>query len=60
MNLNVKILENEIWYGGSVADAMNGPFDCRSIFSQQHWHIKIPSCIMCDVLVGEFTIGVWA
>ena len=30
MNLNVKILENEIWYGGSVADAMKGPFDCCS------------------------------
>ena len=25
MNLNVKMLENELWYGGSVADAMLAP-----------------------------------
>ena len=27
MELQVKILENELWYGGSVADAMEMPID---------------------------------
>ncbi|MBQ7353833.1 MAG: glycoside hydrolase [Clostridia bacterium] len=30
MELNVKILENEYWYGGSVAESLNDPFDKRS------------------------------
>ena len=25
MNLKIKMLENELWYGGSVADAMLAP-----------------------------------
>ncbi|MBQ8392350.1 MAG: glycoside hydrolase [Clostridia bacterium] len=32
MNLTVKILKNELWYGGSVADAMKGPFGCDSVY----------------------------
>ncbi len=32
MNLNVKMLENELWYGGSVADAMLAPFDESSVY----------------------------
>jgi alpha-glucosidase len=32
MNLTVKMLDKELWYGGSVADAMKGPFDCSSIY----------------------------
>ena len=30
MNLQVKIFENELWYGGSVADAMQMPIDISS------------------------------
>ena len=30
MKLQVKILENELWYGGSVADAMQMPIDISS------------------------------
>ena len=30
MNLQVKILENELWYGGSVADAMKAPFNINT------------------------------
>ena len=30
MELQVKILENELWYGGSVADAMEMPIDISS------------------------------
>ena len=30
MNLTVRILENELWYGGSVGDAMHCPFDAKS------------------------------
>ena len=33
MNLTVKMLEGELWYGGSVAHAMNVPFDCNSVYS---------------------------
>ena len=32
MNLTVKMLDKELWYGGSVADAMKGPFDSSSIY----------------------------
>ncbi len=32
MHLRVKMLENELWYGGSVADAMKNPFDEKSVF----------------------------
>ncbi len=32
MNLKVKMLDGEIWYGGSVAEAMKNPFDQSSKF----------------------------
>lgn len=32
MELKVKMLEGELWYGGSVAEAMHNPFDCNSVF----------------------------
>ena len=32
MIFTVKILENELWYGGSVADAMLNPFDINSVY----------------------------
>ena len=32
MNLKVKMLDGEIWYGGSVAEAMKNPFDKNSKF----------------------------
>ena len=32
MNLKVKMLNNELWYGGSVAEAMHDPFDCASVY----------------------------
>lgn len=32
MNLKVKMLENELWYGGSVAEAMKNPFDASSVY----------------------------
>ena len=30
--MSTKMLKNELWYGGSVGDAMKGPFDCNSIY----------------------------
>ena len=32
MNLTVKMLENELWFGSSVAEAMHNPFDKNSVF----------------------------
>ncbi len=32
MNLKVKMEKGELWYGGSVAEAMRNPFDCSSVF----------------------------
>jgi len=32
MNLRVKMLEDELWYGGSSAEAMRNPFDASSVF----------------------------
>ena len=32
MILKVEMLKNELWYGGSVGDAMKGPFDCQSLY----------------------------
>ena len=32
MELKVRMLEGELWYGGSVADAMHNPYDSDSLF----------------------------
>ncbi len=32
MNLTVKMLDNELWFGGSAADAMGEPFDKSSVY----------------------------
>ncbi len=33
MNLKVKMLENEYWYGGSVAESLHNPFDKDSVYN---------------------------
>ena len=32
MNLNVKMLDGELWFGSSVAEALRQPFDAASVF----------------------------
>ncbi|MBQ8163421.1 MAG: hypothetical protein IJZ93_03520 [Clostridia bacterium] len=32
MNLKIKMLDDELWYGGSVAEAMKNPFDSACVF----------------------------
>ncbi len=38
MNLKVKMLEGEYWYGGSVAESLNDPFDKSSIYDYDMHH----------------------
>ena len=73
MNLNVKMLDNELWYGGSVADAMHNPFDKNSVFtldmefgqnqtmplyvSTQGRYIWCESPMKVHIENGEFTLS---
>ncbi len=38
MNLKVKMLDGECWYGGSVAESLNDPFDKDSIYDYDMHH----------------------